>query len=422
MSNNGLPLSAGILLAGVSGSFFGPYIIGPVRLEHIVIYSLFFFLTCAAIFWPTVSGALRKTLVGPPFPLFVIAWSLLLPLSIFSHIGRFGLEGGWALADFLSGLDGIALPIATFVSASVLIELVGRDRAFRIGSSTIVWLMCANAVVSAVFFLGGDSSALEPFHQSLTSEIDSVYEVSGRTTGIFNQPIEASVAYSLAGILAVTKLRSRPVWGFLALALITFGGTIAVSKVFSFGGLFLIVASIALTNGARKAAVYTFLVVPAASIAAFRFPIVFNHYQRLFDSFSGASDESPLYILTSGRNESPLVGSADTATRDVFFGYGPSGVGGYGVTLDTALLQIVSIAGVVGFLAWLLTLAFIIHLTVKQADRDFLVLGIGVCIIIIGASFGFEPLSANRSGTVIWTILALLNSQLVGGLRNNRGT
>src|SRR5690606_6260889 len=76
----------------------------------------------------------------------------------------------------------------------------------------------------------------------------------GRYTGLFNQPLEAGLAYSIAGlcwIYAVAVTRKATVLKWVLLVGVVIGGILTVSKIFVFGGVMTMVMY-ALLSRARR--------------------------------------------------------------------------------------------------------------------------------------------------------------------------
>lgn len=385
-------------------SIGGPYIFGPVRLEHIAIYGLAS-LAIVVVIKNARSGASNSLNVTWPAISLAVCWPGLFVWSLMREpwltIAR---DARWEMA--LSGADSFALPASCFLLGTVLASRLGFDRAITLLTYSAAGLMVVNAVVAGFSALSGPPAILGIFQQSLwATGLSTSAKSAEQYLGVFNLPAEAGLAYSLVSILLVQNLASRPIPSLVLLFLLSVGGILSVSKVYSFGGFFLIIL-VALFIGGLKAVVQVGAAIVGGTVVAWNL-VPLTLFERLFLSASGAPQDAVLHVVLGGREASKpggIVSTADALWESTFLGLGLSAIQSESIALDSAYQQVWMMAGLPGILLYTGVIAsiFVGAITTKQSFR---VVAMAIFVLLVASTLGFEPISSNRSGTLICLVL-----------------
>ncbi|MEA5121846.1 MAG: hypothetical protein VB040_11355 [Propionibacterium sp.] len=321
--------------------------------------------------------------------------------------------GPWVPGSLLAGLDNFLLPLAVML----IIRTFDADSVeFTLRRATLVLLlgMSANAILSVLQSQGVMASYLRPFWSSSASAstVAERAETMGRFSGLFNQPAEAGLAYSLALILGVWYLSGtqRRIWCMCLLLLLLVGGVLTVSKVFVFLGvplaLVYVIIGKDLSTRTRilisTSLTISVLIVSSLNVAANW--AGFEYFARLFRG----PDSDVLSFYTAGRwnSGSGMLSVVQWVLGDSpFIGYGWAGIS---VAYDSAWTEIIVVSGLLGLGCLVVVLALLTSMALRNQNQSTRVLMILVVSLTIGATFGLPALTANRVATWIWVIIGLL--------------
>lgn len=388
------------LVVVITLTTFGPYVFGGIRTEQIVIY-LVGILTLPALGALRPVGGLRFLI---PWGLYIIAASLTVVFP--NRTVAPELPG-----SLLAGYDNVIPPLLIMLIIWTAVPSRSAQSILQTFGKVLATLVALNGVLAIIATRVDISTVLRPFWSSATTDTTTAQlaESMGRYGGIFNQPAEAGVAYSLAGICAIYVWKHRP--GLLALVLvpITIGGLICVSKVFVLGGLPVIVIywMIAQRGGRRVTTLFALILVGLGVLQSGLLGewTGFNYLARLINP---DSDGGALAFYTAGRlsNDSHynnVIGDA--------LSYSPTvgvGAGGWATNYDGAVVEALVVGGVFGLILYVVVVGCIFALGRKGTDAQTRVFAILFGVVVAGACFGLSPLTANRVSTVIWVLIALL--------------
>ena len=416
------PLAPAIPIVLSIMAIAGPYILGPIRLEHVFVYSF-------ALMFLVRSLLFQQYSLFPPG--FLSIWKLLIPLVwlgilFLSFLGHF-LEYRARLPDwrsFASGVDSFLLPLSAFFLVQVLTSRVGRAQASSYVGFSLISVLTANTLIAGISAVWGRSPALEWFAVGDDSGESVASKSPEQFLGVFNQPAEAGLTYALATVWFICFFPRRSPWlGFLVITSLSIGGFLSLSKVFSIGGL---VMAIIVAASFRK--LWVFAPTMLALTTGFLITAPFHRF-RTFERLLGSNNsEDPVWVLTAGRLGNSTTGpslisqSEQRLTNAPFLGYGPSGINGAGITLDSAFLHIVTIAGPVGLFLWALIFFLCGLLALLSKEQQWRVFGLACFVLLLGASLGFEPLSSNRAGTVSMMMMSLIAQSSPGELDIRRSS
>lgn len=392
-------------------SSFGPYLFGQVRLEHLLIYPLLISLIFI--------GMMRREYTFPkaPFVLF----------SLFSANLLWSLTSQLCLSGF-SGLSTAALenytqPVAISLIVLLLIRHYGNK-------SSLHWLLTickltllmysANSVIAILNMLGYLSWVETYFIRGADQYGNSVWQnsaVMGRYPGLFGQPFEAGLGYSIA-LICSAYIFIRREFGLLSglsLGLVCVGGALSVSKVFIFIGVPIFLVYLILA-GALKRRFFFLLLLPATTLFAVGVAQFssswggFDYLLRLFDP-ANYQEGTATATIFANRFSSDDAG----ATYGFIFVVEQSLLGGFGFSepeyaLDSAFTEAMWRGGLVGLLIYLSiygTLAYFAFFGFRRSKGE---RPLFICLLLITfiAGFGGPTFTVNRVSVVLIILLMVI--------------
>ncbi|MEU5561829.1 hypothetical protein [Micromonospora musae] len=385
---------------------FGPYLAAGVRTEQLAVYGTAGLLLLA--------GAWTRMRLGDAGIWVVALQGSVLAVALIGVVIPPVNLTLYASGNLVAGVDNLLLPIVVILLVGMMVG-AGADRLVMIRSvcAVTVWTMSANAVLAFTSIdSGGEQPAILTTFR-LFGDGESVAdraEQLGRYSGIFNQPAEAGLLYSVALLAAVYLYREQAVKFALTASLLTVGGILAVSKVFLLIGMPVALWQVFRNRGGRWrriAAVSTAVVAAAVLGQLGRLPewTGSDYILRLIPGTG--SDTVGLY--TGGRfgQQSTLSDVIDA----VAYISPTMGVGAAGLQMpyDNAWVEAFVVGGVLGVLlhsAVLVALAASWWLN-RSAGPESAFAG-GLILVVACASAGVPALTANRCATVVWLLLSLL--------------
>lgn len=402
-----------VLVGVVCLSLFGPYIIGGVRTDQLALYGYASALVLTAGF----GAHLRMTSTS----LGVLAlWGALATVAILG--AAFPPSTSLPPGELVAGLDNLLLPLACLVVGIQWAR--GGDESRRACLDTMavvcVYALVANAVFALLATRGGfDVASIGQHFWGAEATGRSVAEraaTSGRLGGIFNQPAEAGIAYSLGIQLALWRpawREQRPRRLVLILAVLVVGGLLSISKIFVFAGIGLLFAQLlASRQRGRGRQVVVLAGVGMLALGSLLTNVVhWEGRERLISTVTNQSDQSLLHQLTAGRagEESTLLPVAQTALKEQpVLGYGAQGLE---VAYDSTFIEMLLVGGLLAVALHTAVFAVIVwqwrRLRRVQAP-DERRLAVGVLVVTLVGSFGLPATTANRVGPLVWLLLGLL--------------
>ena len=209
---------------------FGPYIIGGLRTEQVVVYGLL--MLALPLAWPRV----RTT---PLAALIFVTWFAYALVAVIGAVAPTGYASIFERGSVLSGVDNVVGPLAVMLLVWGTVRPAAASGLLNTASRLIAVAMAVNGIL-AIAMTRVD---LAPYLRRFWAVGSDGFTVAanaatlGRVSGVFNQPAEAGLAYGIAGLAACYVWRERPGRLYLVLIPIILGGLLSVSKVFIFGGL-----------------------------------------------------------------------------------------------------------------------------------------------------------------------------------------
>ena len=431
-------------------STFLPYFVllgYGIRPEQVVAYGL---ATAALI---GIFG--RSRLLNVPGRIIVMSFLVLLAVGTVRWVINHE-ETTLPPVGVLAGLDTLLLPIATIIATAFLVSKAPSFHGWlRSLASLFAVLMAINAVIAALQEFVDDPGPLRFFWSGgVQAPTVSVAEMSqaldyasfyGRNTGIFNQPAEAGLAYSIA-LICITFLSRLPMPSRIIISsLVMTGGLFTYSKVFIISCAITLAAAILLPLFVRQYWRIPIALAMSLCIGMLtmwplgRLQVLWSQVDRLIPGqrFSAAiqsvtqHDQQAatngaavqfastediglpqaiwtfLNIATSGRigvdgSLPQLV--TDVITQNWLLGIGIQGVA---TAYDSAWVEAYVYAGLIGVIA---IAAVLVTLTVAATKSHEVTSTLGIFLIIFTlavASLGIGSVTANRISTQVWMILTV---------------
>jgi hypothetical protein len=397
----------------------GPYLgSGGFKVEHIIIYGTFcaYTLLLPAFYsrpWAKFSPIMHLWLWLGISQLLGFVWS--------SSLARTVPPTGRLLAAVEHQIQPLVIVCLVCAWARTL---SGEQLAIvlRRALNLLIGGLCLNSLLIAWFMKTGNTGVFLPWLPPSGAAADSVWSLSiqmGRFGGIFNQPFEAGLSYSLAllGWCRIQGDRGQTVsWEYGRLVLLLFGGLMSISKVFILGGIPLCAIFSLLWKPCRKS-IFNLrtgaVLIGVFLVAASYFQEVwtgFSFFMRLFSPERGA-DLVDLY--TANR-----FGGDPTQVTDYFSGvWKASPLFGFGFApyevIDNGFLWAFASGGILGTGIFILMLyrALAWSRKLMRTNREQLFSFMMILLMVV-AAVGAPSLTINRASTIFWTLYPL--ATLVG--------
>lgn len=389
------------LVAALCLSAFGPYLVGPLRVEQIVVYGL------AAVIMPFAFPFFRSITLR-----LVIPWTLFVLLSLVAVVSPVTASLPWERGSLMASADNLLLPLAVLLTLACMVRPSTATVALRTAGTIIVWGSALNAVISIIQSMTPSLNPLLRYFWSSEPESLSTAEhaaTMGRYSGIFNQPAEAGLVYSLALFLAIYLYRKHTAVLMALVLVLCVGGAFTVSKVFVLAGLPLGIYYL-WTSVTTSRKIWLLLIIPvaAALLTSSGFIQNWDGFDYLFRLLTPPADQSLIEFYTAGRwnEDSPLMMVMSAVlSLSPWVGVGMAGLA---VPYDSAWTEAIIVAGLLGVVCLATTYLAMFWFARHTHDPDRRQLAFMVTIMLVGASFGIPSLTVNRSTTLIWVVVTLL--------------
>ncbi|WP_018503389.1 hypothetical protein [Parafrankia discariae] len=408
-----LPRGARLRVVTVIVAAFGPYLFAGFRTEQLAVY------TTVLCTLPAISPRLW---IGRAFLLVFGIWAVSAAF-VTINAGSVLVVGPYLPGSTLAGIENYVYPVAVLLlvagwrsagyNRTALLELVCR---------TMVAALCVNSLIAAAQVLFDLSPILQRFWDGGAAGTDTVAVLAfgnGRLSGIFNQPAEAGIAYSLGLFSAVYLFarpgRDRPILLGIAVALMVTGGVLCVSKVFLLLGV-----PLALWQTSRQGRLVRRLVAICAVLGV----------GYVIAMQAGLSQWRGGWMLSALLPNGGGGDGGDLATRYTAQRFGQSGIlkvgwnlvldthpwfgyGAGGLTLpyDSSWTEALVVGGLVGVLLLALAVTVIVVAWLRGSpdraspERPF---AGAVIALAVGATAGIPTFTANRVGLLLWILIGLL--------------
>lgn len=396
-----------ILTILVLASVFGPYLVSGVRTEQVVLYAL----ATGAL----LAGAGSGWRIPHRVIWWILAWVAMLCVYLLSTILA---NREVSMFRVLAFADRHILPIAAVLSGLWFIrrlDLEAQRRIWTLALWSIVLLVTLNGLIATLQSVGYLHGFVDPFLPEPTARgtVSSRAMSGGRYGGIFNQPFEAGIGYTIGLLAMLALLPTVSGWArvglWLAGALLFVGGLVSGSKAFFPLGVVVATATVApdvMRRGRRTGlgvlvGLFVIGVVTGARLGMDRI----GRFLRAF-----GDDASLLRVYTGGRfgagglQSSLREGIGDVLSRSPFLG---NGLGSSQTPIDIGLLEVLYQGGVFGVLVWSLTIvlmALIIRRIHVDEQRKTVMV---IFVFLLLASVGGPSFTADRAATLFWILWGL---------------
>jgi hypothetical protein len=341
----------------------------------------------------------------------ITLWTLLVTL-----LGGYTTELSYKLA---SSLENYIQPVAVIIlilCSTNFRSYTELSEFFNRLCRLFILLLCLNSLLEIFSIFFDLSFVVRPFVESCfggTSVSQRAWGMA-RYSGIFNQPLENGMTYSL-GLLSwgyLVRIQART--GFAdygKLFMLIVGGVLSVSKIFILGGIPLFVLY---WNPMANFQKYFNWRVALAAIMGYcvilwmiQFWTGWDYFLRLFKI---GEETNLVFLFTSGR-----FGAEDTNVLSRFaqvwenaplhgFGFGSISC------LDNGYLEFFFQGGAVALLAYFALLAMFFLWGLKSFLRGYEEgrLLLAILVLVVGAGFGASVITLNRFSTILWVFNTFL--------------
>lgn len=406
-------------------SAFGPYVVPSfgLRLDHIVVYSLFIVALAAMLIG-------REAVMKRPMWAILALWAGAVIFMIATTL-LFG-EAADSRA-VVAALETQMQPIALLLVLAVTLRPLSAEDSRRlvgIVATIVVILMCANAILAVSSVYVDTTGVISHFitTDAMGSSVSSRAASMGRYSGVFNQPLEAGIAYSVAVFawtyLTISGSAGGPGLRF-AIVLLVAGGMLTVSKLFVLGGL-----PVALVYGLWEAGkghpsrASHLLFWGGASVSAMTSLggwAGWDYLARLFIVQPGGTSDL-VGLLTAGR-----FGQAGESVQGLFertmheaplHGFG---LGSF-TPLDSGYIEFLYQGGALTLVLYVGVLIVLLVNALRSASAGIAEgrLQLLLWVLIVGGNFGAPVLTVNRASTILWVLLVTLMHSSWGVEREDR--
>jgi hypothetical protein len=370
-----------------------PYLPGGLRMEHLVLPPL-------ALLTMIKCLQLTRSVYGPTaISVLALCFSL-----IAVTLGSLQSEITGAMASPLGMFIRLCVPplilmTFTFALAHVSCVLTGAARAIVGGG-----MFAGFCSLSSVFF--DITTLLSPWVHIDEESVWSQTMAIGRFTGLFNQPLEAGVFFSVALLAVLYLLKSCPrerIFNGLGLALILIGGLLSLSKNFIVLGQALGLAFAVSIHLLSLRFVLFLCATAGTGLIALIIEINPVYMHSLIDLFE---DGNLLMALTAGR-----LGSSDTEVSQLFAQLWTQGQWVYGrglgsqLPLDNGYLEYFYQGGVLALCGYVLSLVALALPAVAHAKRTEGKLLLYLLLFVVIASLGGPVITANRANVPLMLLM-----------------
>ena len=409
---------------------FGPCVLLSVgiRTEHVLIY----FLVLPALLLLQLKP---RTIIAFK-PVFAVLCLFTMAAVFMTLVTFLGGAPPRPVSEIVAHLENYVQPIAIMlVMAAFVGPLSCRDgqTVFQAACRCLLLFLLLNTVLAVVTCFVDTSFLTRHFIRPIGKEgftVAAVAATMGRYTGIFGQPMETGLIYSLGLLVWGYLVRLRKTFrliDWVMLLVLLVGGFLSLSKVFLLGGVPLFLIYWLPAERLRRLVNWR-LVVVGLLLTAVAWLVLqkWIGWATFVNYFTGRADRNLIWILTAGR-----LGEQGTKLALLFaetwrraplcgFGFGANTV--LGLPYDSAYAEFFAEGGAVGLGLYVLILASIGFATMKfyrlRAETRLLPF---IFVLMVGAGLGAPVLTANRFSSILWVLLLLIFSTAVAALRERVG-
>jgi hypothetical protein len=394
-------------------SAFLPYIspTSGIKGDNLVVYSMLFFALSTLLIR-------QKIMVNKYLSNVLLIW---LAAFIFL-LSRTILGGGYINGySFVAEIKNFSQPLAIIFIFLMLFYKISSetiDIILKKVSLLLVFLLSINTLWT---FLG---MSIDLFYINKYFVRETALNAAGnsRFSGIFNQPMEAGISYSIGlsswMYLVSKKYISVNMKYVTILILLLVGGILSVSKIFIFGGIGIFVANFIfrkqILKKSKKLLVWLPILIPFTIIYLKNWEGV-TYLNRLF-LLENYQRYGFLYLISAGRyggevsqqetyfnrvwNNSPLIGE---------------GMGSQ-VIYDSAFFHFFSSGGIFALCMYILLIIYFLVTSIqsllRKYSKDESFFYFNIVLIILFGSFGSPILTVNRASVIVWVFVSILLTRI----------
>lgn len=399
----------------------GPYVLPTMglRLEHFVIYGSLLYVIFKMLL--RINAKMdRNVFLLMSLCLANVFWMVVVSLQNISWASPYRM---------LAALENFTQPVALIIVISSVVtrlDRAGRLNLLRVAGIATIVMLCINSFISILtiyydtwpflqYFVVADDTGLK------TGTLLGLATTMGRFTGVFNQPAENGLAYSIGLLvwvyIATTSKRISSI-AWVSLILLIIGGSLSVSKLFILGGfplsmLYWFLPALCRLR-IRKSTLIGGMIWSLVGVAIVSLFVGswsgLDYLLRIFD-LDNINKQGIITLFTAGR-----FGADETGVKSLFAEtWSDSPVMGFGVpmsylrALDNAYIEYFFYGGIVGLVFYIAILAVILWVAFRglRTNPKLGRLLMALWILIIGAGIGAPVLTINRSSIFLLVILVI---------------
>lgn len=370
-----------------------------IQIYQVILYPLCFYLVSQALYNKVSFN--YKSILFYYIYIFIYIYILMITLS----------NGNSILAGTKNWLDPlIVLTIFNILLNENFKKICYENLIYKI-SKLMIFLLSINTLWSILtMFL--DTSLINGFFWGADLANGSKANTMGRFSGVFIQPIEAGIIYSIGLLLfwyLLTRKRKISFGQLISFLLIISGGIFSVSKVFIFCGipLFIVLATCFL-NFSKTFKISIFIIL-SYIILSFYLNMYWDGFDYFLRFFDNTGNNSIIDLLTAGRfngeNSQQFMLISNFTSGELIFGRGF----GADITYDSLIFYLISVGGIILLIIGITYVLFLLSKAVKNLSlkNNLDVFFLAFIFLIIASNFGAPVFFLNRINLVVFLFISL---------------
>ncbi|HFC9199435.1 TPA: hypothetical protein QFV62_001836 [Enterococcus faecium] len=382
-----------------------------IQMYQIILYPLFFYVILKVV--------LTNTRINTKLLFFSYFYCV-----IFLYISIITILNGNVINIF-AGIKNWFDPFIVVMMFNLLLnrnnDITFYEKIIKKIAKLVILLLCLNTIWSILTMVYG-MHTINSYFWGADLALGSKANNMGRFSGIFIQPIEAGVIYSIGLILfwyLMDRNNKLNIFSLISLGLLFAGGILSVSKVFIFCGIPLFFFLTMFFLSPQKTSKVIIFVIFISTIVLYLMKVYWNGFDYFIRFFKPENNKSFLDLLTAGRfngTDSQQFQMIKNLTwKEIIFGRGF----GADTTYDSIIFYFLSVGGIVVlsigiiYMLYLFTRAIKVNFT-NKLDVFFL----SVIILVILSSLGAPTFFLNRVNLLIFLLISLFQFYVNKGKGN----
>lgn len=412
-----LRISPYLIITAALGPYLGTGL--GIRTDHVTIYPL------CALALPIFLRDYRGLAISKTYRKIIWLWAAIATWSVCFSLLRYHQQPYTEMRLLISRGEKYIQPLAIAITMIAFLRLKKPAELPKVLANAIrllFLLLVINAIIICLQALTtiDFQPVLSKFWQEVADKemlaVATWAMMMGRFTGIFNQPVEVGMLYSLAVLLwtyaIVSKKQRLTLPQVIVLYLMFLAGLLAISKVFLIGGVLLFTIYSLSSKALRRMLLIFFILLPLMGLSIHALSSRWTGFEFFSSYFSGYNPDyievfSGMRFTGSAYEESFIV----TRFREVWAEapLAGTGIGSFSI-VDNAYFEIFAQGGTIALIIYMSILLLLLWFSIRGALRknEECRLLFFITILLLGAGMGAPVLTINRFSPIFWTLLPLL--------------